>query len=470
MYEDIKQQFREVIQYSQGIPDPQVDNLFSRWEKNKEKFINRFDGLIYEHPVPVEFLLDSYEKRHKAMEFIDCVSETFNNASLANFLDENLDSFYENKVSNSCGRSIPEGMKLIKAFKFFESNKKALRDMQDLASQLIQENKIKGTLCFSVHPLDFLSSSENTYNWRSCHALDGEYRAGNLSYMIDNCTFMVYLKGADKTTLSSFGPSVQWNSKKWRMLIHAANNDEIMFAGRQYPFSSRTGIDIVLNVYNNLLQNSQAGKNYSFAYSPSKYYYWSDDYIDKYSPESDLKDTKEPIYLDDKYLVISRKLVALSAIVKQNCNALNYNDVLQSSCYNYPYYAVLNPWGYHNIKALTENPIQVGGGVECLHCGQELIAHPETMRCDDCESQYGYEENETWGSCANCGRRIYIDDAPSVGEYDELVCDDCYNNYCFVCDNCGETYYNSEKHCIEIDEDTVEYVCPHCYENYLDKE
>ena len=28
---------------------------------------------------------------------------------------------------------------------------------------------------------DYLSLSENAFNWRSCHALDGEYRAGNLS-------------------------------------------------------------------------------------------------------------------------------------------------------------------------------------------------------------------------------------------------------------------------------------------------
>ena len=35
-----------------------------------------------------------------------------------------------------------------------------------------------------------------------------------------------------------------------------------------------------------------------------------------------------------------------------------------------------------------------------------------------------------------------------------------------ICDNCGEAYYNEHKHCIEISEDEVEYVCPHCYEDY----
>jgi hypothetical protein len=197
MYEDIKEQFKAVISYSQNIPDPKVDYLFREWESNKARFIKRFGGLIYEHPTQVEFTLDPKEKLTRAMEFANSVSDAYNNSALAEFIDENLDTFFENKVSRTMGQKIPEGMKLIKAFKFFESDKSTLRSIQDYASQLIQENKIKGTLCFSVHPLDFLSSSENTYNWRSCHALDGEYRAGNLSYMVDDTTFMVYLKGAD---------------------------------------------------------------------------------------------------------------------------------------------------------------------------------------------------------------------------------------------------------------------------------
>ena len=197
MYEDIKQQFKEVIKYSQHIEDPKVEYLFREWSANKEKFINLFGGLIYEWPQPVEFTLDDHQKKNRAMEFADIVADSFNNSDLAGFIDDNIDTFFENKVSNDNYNGIPKGMKLLKAFKYFEDNKCVLRNIQDMASQIIQEDKIKGTLCFSIHPLDFLSSSENTYNWRSCHSLDGEFRAGNLSYMVDDCTFMIYLKGAD---------------------------------------------------------------------------------------------------------------------------------------------------------------------------------------------------------------------------------------------------------------------------------
>ena len=444
---DIKSKFKSVITHSQGIPDPKIDYLFKTWEAQKQKFINRFGGLIYEWPEPIEFTLDPVEKKKRAQEFVECVSSTFHNDELAEFLDLNVDSFFENKVSNPGGKKIPEGMKLIKAFKFFESNKQALRDMQDIASQLVQENKIKGTLCFSVHPLDFLSSSENTYNWRSCHALDGEYRAGNLSYMVDECTFMVYIKGADNVHLTTFG-DVKWNSKKWRMLIHASTNDKIMFAGRQYPFSSTSGIDVVLNIYNNLL-----GKD-----KYNKYLGWKSSYVDSYMSEG------YEATLDLKYFVFNNTLVALEEAVKRGPNALNYNDVLYSTCYKYPYYAILREEYWRNNNWDDRNVIVVGDEVPCLHCGDELITNAETMRCDHCELEFGYEYNDNYGHCENCGCRIYFDDAYYVN--DEYVCDHCFNNYCFICDNCGEAFYNEMKQCVEIAEDTVEYYCPHCAEHY----
>ena len=453
----IKEQFKEVIKYSQGISNPQIDYLFREWESNKAKFIERFGGLIYEWPEPIEFTLDPVEKKRRVLDFVDCVSRTFDNEELADFLDSNLDTFFENKVSNSSGKNIPAGMKLIKAFKFFESNKQALRDMQDMASQIIQENKIKGTLCFSVHPLDFLSSSENTYNWRSCHALDGEYRAGNLSYMVDNCTFMVYLKGADNADLASFPAFVKWNSKKWRMLIHASEDDRLMFAGRQYPFNSRSGIDLVLNIYNNLMTKTP------HSYSINKYYGWRADYIDSYVP-FDADAVENTRILETRYLVIRDRLTAIDDIVVAAPGALNYNDVLCSTCYKYPYYAVLDSWEWFSMDYYREHPIIVGGEIPCLHCGQELIRNPETMRCDECELDFGYEDNDSYGHCECCGCRIYLDNAYYVA--DGYICDHCFNNECFVCDRCGEVHYNSDRSCIEVAEDEVEYVCSQCYENY----
>lgn len=457
MYEDIKEQFKSVISFSQNIPDPKIDYLFKEWECQKERFIKRFGGLIYEWPIPVEFTLDDIQKKQRAMEFASTVSDTFNNPTLAEFIDENLDTFFENKVSKSLGENIPQGMKLLKAFKFFEPNKAALRNIQDMASQIIQENKIKGTLCFSVHPLDFLSSSENTYNWRSCHALDGEYRAGNLSYMIDNSTFMVYLKGADNQHLYGFG-GVQWNSKKWRMLIHSNETDDIMFAGRQYPFSSKSGIDTVLNIYNNLIITERKKP-----FGPVKFGPWRADYIDSYVPY----DATDSVDLTGKYLVYANQLIEINQIVHDGQNALNYNDVLRSTCYRYPYYTILNPYGYHSVDYILTHPVIIGAEVPCLHCGQEIIRNPETMRCDDCELTFGTEENDSYSTCDCCGARIYVDDAICVGDDGDLICDSCFRAHAFVCDCCGGVFYEEEKVFIpdENDEENGQWYCRGCYED-----
>lgn len=453
--EEIKEQFKRVIEYSQGIPDPKVDHLFSQWEVSKKKFIERFGGLIYEHPVPVEFSLDDKEKHNRLMEFIDEVYYTYNNEELADFLSWNENSFFENKVSTVKNEKIPKGMKLIKAFKYFEKNPKRLRDIQDAASQIIQEDKVKGTLCFSVHPLDYLSSSENTYNWRSCHALNGEYRAGNLSYMADNSTFMVYIKGADNVVLPSFPEDVKWNSKKWRMLIHASEKDEIMFAGRQYPFSSKPGIDTVLNIYNVLYCSSGV-----FDYrGKSSYTGWSDRYIDAYKSE----DPDLCVELDEKYVIYKRQLIALTDLVHQEIKATNYCDILNSTVYRYPYYAVLNHLYYYGVNRFRDNPLKIGKEVNCLHCGNEIILNPETMRCNCCELEYGYEQNDNYGTCECCGARISYDDCYCVEE--QHICASCFDDHCFSCEECGEVYFKEKRRCIGNDEDDLSYVCVYCAED-----
>ena len=457
----LKYQIKEVVRYSQCIMDPQVDDLVERWASAKEKFINRFGGkLIVEWPVPLEIHLDPHDRRVRASEVADYVSNVFHNDDLASFIDQNIDSFFDNKVVNTVnGVNIPKGMKLVKAFKYFEKDKKTLRNIQDFASAVIQEDKIKGVLCFSVHPLDFLSSSENTYNWRSCHSLDGEYRSGNLSYMVDETTFMVYIKNADDTELNAFGPNIKWNSKKWRVLMHASLDDQILFAGRQYPFSSKSGLDEVLSVYNSICyHDKKMQKSY---YAANTYDSWSSAYVDRFEDDEEEDWAKR---LEEKYLVVDRKLIALNEVVSPGRFALNYNDLLHSSCYVKPYYAIFNKYSYHSIKEMRDNPIVIGGSVKCLHCGKHKISNAETMRCDECELEYGYEENELYGSCACCGRRIYLDDAPIVGGED-LVCDYCYDSECFECSICGETHYNSDSHYIKFNENEDGYVCRYCFIN-----
>ena len=209
-YKEIQEKFNKVISYSQGIEHPQTDNLFSRWLENKRDFIEAMDGrLIWEWPEPVSFELGIKEKNLRIDDFIDMVCTKWQNNDLADFISLERDGFFSNQVVTQYiypqkNIIIPQGMKLLKAFKYFEDDIKVLNDMQSSASMIIQEDKVTGTLCLSVHPLDFLSTSENNHNWRSCHALDGEYKAGNLSYMVDKSTIICYLKSNRDEQLPNF--------------------------------------------------------------------------------------------------------------------------------------------------------------------------------------------------------------------------------------------------------------------------
>jgi hypothetical protein len=274
---------------------------------------------------------------------------------------------------------------------------------------------------------------------------------------------MVYLKGADNQKLYGFGP-VEWNSKKWRMLIHAAEDDSIMFAGRQYPFSSKSGIDTVLNIYNNLMV---AGKRTN-PWAPSWYKYggWRADYVDSYVPY-DAKDMEDAVSLATRYIVYDNQLVDIRKVVREGPNCLNYNDILKSTCYKYPYYSIYDPYSYHSVDHLLMHPVVVGEEVPCLHCGEELIRNPETMRCDDCELEYGTEENDVYSSCDCCGARIYVDDAICVGDDGDLICDACFHAHAFVCDCCGNVYYEADRVFVpnKNNEEDGAWYCRGCYED-----
>ena len=335
MLKTIKGQVRRVIQYSQDIPDPQVDELIDNWLRAKCHFMDLFGGkIIWEYPLPYTFTLDEVEKECRIEEFINYINDKYDNEELEWFIKTNKSTFYDNKVTMNVlhnGKSIPKGMKLLKAFKYFVPGQRALDDIQTRASQIIQGNKITGTLCFSVHPLDYLSSSENTYNWRSCHALDGEYRAGNLSYMLDSSTIICYLRGADGVKLPLFPEDVPWNNKKWRVLMHINEHKDLIFAGRQYPFSSTDGIEMIRKCLIPLL-----GKELG------SYCNWTDPLINEVPDSYGLEyDTIHP------YILLRGRLHDLHDIVVNAGNnaPLHFNDVLYSTCYRPHYTAARNaPW------------------------------------------------------------------------------------------------------------------------------
>lgn len=450
MIEEIKEPFKKVIQYSQKIEDPKVDDLLEQWYLAKKPFMKKFgeigktnqEQMIFEMPNPVSFKLDHDTKQKRFADFVGTVCCRKDVGTLGGFLSYiGCDAFYQNAIPSSVegrivgddGKPIQAGTKVIKAFKHFVAREDVLRDIQDQASMLIQEDKIEGTLCFSVHPLDFLSASANTYNWRSCHALDGEYRGGNLSYMTDSSTIICYIKSKNDAILPGFPADVEWNSKKWRMFLYLSEDKEIIFAGRQYPFSSTQALDAVLSMINIIMDTN--------------FDRWTDAHIDF------LQDSRGREWtLDKRYIMYHSKLFPIDDIVEDKPGSLQYNDLLHSHFY-FPTYA--QKYIDYDFTPPKHPPkVQVGGRVMCLCCGKKAITGEDTMRCEECY------EDEDIDYCDCCGEAIYDNDnVYFIGE--SQLCSKCYTKYTAQCSVCGavelidDMYYN---------EDTGLWSCNWCYE------
>lgn len=373
----------------------------------------------------------------------------YGNSPLAIFIESMRDDFYNNMTTKDYisyeGVKIQKGTKIVKAFKFFEKDKHVLETLQVLASQLIQEDKVTGRLCFSVHPLDFLSSSENIHNWRSCHALDGDYRAGNLSYMVDNSTFMCYLRAEDdKVILPNFPEDVKWNSKKWRTLMFMSWDWSLMFAGRQYPFASSSGINAIKAEIERMSHSSWGD--------------WHQQMVDKVYSEDDF------IYLNRTYIPVGNDIKPLTDVIIDPKRPLHYNDLLKSSVYKPKFSYRKGKYGnalakFTGLSDLATS-LTIGGDVKCLCCETENIGYSASMRCIECEEEYGEGEDDYFGYCECCGRRTYLEDAYYI-RGDQIVCQQCFDNVIYRCDCCGEYYLDEE---ITYDRENELYICNWCKE------
>lgn len=403
----IKEQVYDVL--SQYVISPNIDNLIDTWYRNKVFFLDRFNGPIYECPDPVQVELTEGEKCDLYMDFLSSIGDE---RIKSFFCSYNMDEFFENRfekttkvyIYNPDTREedpypVTKGAKALKTFSqifhsvhFFGIDDETIRYWQDAASMVIQKQKIKGHFCLSVHPLDFLSLSENAENWRSCHSLDGDYRAGNLEYIQDKSTFVIYLKAAKDKKITRFPDWLPWNSKKWRTLMFLTTDRTLLFAGRSYPFSSdqllNKGKEIFskLTYYNSTPWTDKCISTFNFTDSFNRGLQY------RYYPVGNILRTMydicdipthgrvyEPLGFND--------LLYSHHYVPKYCYLSDPNLYDKGSCYTQ------DEWEAYFLftdRTTTKTKLDLHPLVKCLHCGEYYIANHESFVCDNClEEGYG---------------------------------------------------------------------------------
>ena len=83
-------------------------------------------------------------------------------------------------------------------------------------SRALNCKTIKGNLCLSIHPLDYVTMSDNTFNWDSCMnwmGCCGDFRLGTIECMNSPYIVVAYVESENEKLV--FGHH-EWNSKRWR--------------------------------------------------------------------------------------------------------------------------------------------------------------------------------------------------------------------------------------------------------------
>ncbi|MCM1324777.1 MAG: hypothetical protein NC218_11715 [Acetobacter sp.] len=399
-----------MVQFSQGIdfPLPKTATLISTWAENKERFFNLFGGQLIlqsENKISVELtdkikndLIDTFLSRANDIVPRDCLED------FTCWIEDNRAGFFNNRIVEPLPQTMMrENSKLLRAFKYFVDDPVYLRQLQDLASQFIQQSKIEGYLCLSIHPLDYLTASENNSNWRSCHALDGEYRAGNLSYMLDKTTIICYLRSGADVQLERLPDGMLWNDKKWRMYVSISENNEIAFFSRQYPFTC----DMLVE---HILKKSPINKLELGGLRHDGF-------------RKIVNGDNETIELDHNFIYYrySDCIIDTRDICMGHKNALNYNDLVMSPSYTPVFAAKRHMWYEMSVQSPEERfKTEIGAEVPCLLCGSPIEDSNEFL-CDSCWER---EIEGVVGYCEVCGCSLYEDD--DFRETDNgFICCDC---------------------------------------------
>lgn len=464
---DIQSKFNQVVKYSQHLSgEVNSDALFKDWRANKSVFIDAWDGQLIKELGEATFHLSEEQRAKAVSNVVDQIDYLYRESGLGYpdfrlddliaFILENQDNFFDNIVNEDFhvdDISVPKGMKILRAFKYFCKDKELLNEIQSVASMAIQNDKVTGILCMSVHPLDYLSVSENAHNWRSCHALDGEYRAGNLNYMADSSTVVCYLRSTHKTELPRFPEDIKWNSKKWRVLLFFDETYDFMMAGRQYPFFENSLLLPIKKEVERMFNRRFSG--------------WCDEYIKSTQLHSFLEEedrsNRYEAYYTQKYLPASGRLLRLKKLVQNGEGTLQFNDLLESSTYEEPYYSFALDRGwmgdYYNSQIHTNiiPKIQVGKKCTCLECNKEDITMSEAFLCKHCmlkENQV--DDHDEFRTCYYCGQIYLVDEGGYMNDEYGMshdTCPECLRDYMVHCEYCGEPY----------DENALEDgLCPSC--------
>lgn len=261
-------------------------------------------------------------------------------------------------------------------------------------SQVLNQKKLSGNLCLSIHPLDYMTMSDNSCGWESCMSWmnDGCYRQGTVEMMNSPVVVVAYLTASEPMKIGYHPDDVDgkytWNSKKWREL-YIIDKDFISNV-KAYPYRNDELTSIVLTWLKELSTSCGYGK-----------------YLDGIH---DWESTR-PMINDTVYRINA-------------CTNHMYNDTENSN----GLFCII---GEHMD---SDYSINYSGASECMSCGElniEVYDNEGRLSCYTCDPSF---------FCDDCG--CEYSDRDELYELDgALYCEDCYDRHVEYDDITGEAHY-----------------------------
>lgn len=321
--------------------------------------------------------------RNKLRSFIDSIFSEYH------FINGIFDMSYCKKITITAdGKKyqFQNGEKIWKTLKKLHQifpdavTDKEFEDARILYSTWLNDKK-KGYLTISIHPLDFMTMSDNASKWKSCMSWkdQGCYRIGTIEMMNSNNVFCAYYTSKKEDTGFSFG-NYEWNDKKWRGLVIATK--DIIVTNKAYPYCSKeTNIAII----DKIKELAKENMGYTYEFGPELY--------------KDMDHIMTDCYLDDVSNTIANKSKGLRKNIYFKTVGM-YNDMLHNID-NYEY------WCYRN-KVKTKKLISYSGKSECMCCGEtdilKYIGRDEGFNNYRNVGSTLCEKCEDLATCPNCGR------------------------------------------------------------------
>lgn len=268
-------------------------------------------------------------------------------------------------------------------------------------SRHTNQKELHGNLCLSIHPLDYMTMSDNDSGWDSCMswAMRGDYRAGTVEMMNSPYVVVAYVESEHKQ--ATFAGSITWNNKKWRELFLVTPN--LITEIKPYPYINEFFTKETLRRLGAL--QPEANFSEAFEMPVRKTFTYKDKEL-VFRPHANYM-------YNDFGLTVSKKHWAL----------INENN--------------LDSW---------QTCINYSGTMNCMSCGEEIDYEADYSNEVFCATCLG----ETTFVCDCCGRMIRNNNESSYWVGDRLICTNCYEDYVMYDPILGEDVFTDDAYSLYL--------------------